>query len=67
MIDFRKLKVGDRVKIRKDLVVGDEYGEFIFVDEMRSRMGTIQKIIGIGVNCFYFRDSIVSLNGGFIC
>lgn len=39
-----RYKVGDRVRVRKDLVVGNVYGEILFGEEKRSRIGKIVEI-----------------------
>lgn len=42
-----KYKVGDRVKIRKDLVIGNAYGSEIFVKDMEYYKGNMATIIAI--------------------
>lgn len=44
---MRKLKVGDKVRIRKDLEVGKVYGNDIFVTGMRIMLGKIVTIVSI--------------------
>lgn len=44
---MRKLKVGDKVRIRKDLEVGKVYGSDIFVAGMRIMLGKIVTIVSI--------------------
>lgn len=39
-----RYKVGDKVRVRKDLVVGEEYGVFIFADNMARLKGKIVTI-----------------------
>lgn len=34
-----KYKVGDKVKVRSDLVVGTSYNGFVFVEEMKEYLG----------------------------
>lgn len=44
---MRKLEVGDKVRIRKDLEVGMAYGSDIFVDGMKIMLGKIVTIVSI--------------------
>lgn len=42
-----KYKVGDKVRIRKDLIIGEEYDDFTFIDDMikyKGKMATITSI-----------------------
>ena len=50
-----KYKVGDRVKIREDLIVGNEYGADDFAEEMELYKGGIATITDI-YNNKYFID-----------
>lgn len=45
---MRKLKVGDKVRIRKDLVVGKRYNDYLFVDKMACMRG---KVVTISIFC----------------
>jgi hypothetical protein len=47
-------KVGDTVKIRKDLKVGKMYGEECFYKEMKKHLGKTAKIIHIGLFFDYY-------------
>jgi|GEM_PF-662195 hypothetical protein len=40
-------KVGDKVRVRKDLEVGREYGEYLFTSSMKRLAGKISVITGI--------------------
>ena len=42
-----KFKVGDKVRVRKDLVVGNRYGGYLFVGDMGTLMGEIVAIDGV--------------------
>lgn len=51
--------IGDKVKVRNDLVVDQEYGENVFVDEMVPYLGKEYSIIGYCLDDDkYFPDSI---------
>lgn len=42
-----KYKVGDKVKVREDLIVGREYGGWVFVEEMAEFLGKEVIIEGV--------------------
>ena len=48
-----KYKVGDKVRIRKDLVAGFHYGEDSFTSEMEKYLGKTMTISSIVKNCKY--------------
>lgn len=64
-----KYKVGDKVKIRKDLIVGETYGRAIFVKSMSDYVGhtlTIHSLRGdyylVGGNCWSWTDNMLEDN-----
>ena len=42
-----KFKVGDKVRVREDLIVGKGYGWFSFVKTMEEHLGEVATIQGI--------------------
>ena len=42
-----RFKVGDKVRVRKDLEVDEDYGSFTFVKTMEEHMGKVVTIFGI--------------------
>lgn len=48
-----KYKVGDKVRVRKDLVVGKEYGDNVFIADMKKYSGKIMTVGGITVTGDY--------------
>ena len=42
-----KFKVGDKVRVREDLEVDEDYGSFSFVKTMEERLGKVVTIFGI--------------------
>ena len=53
-----KLKIGDRVKIREDLVAGKKYGGLTLWDDMYVYRGSEGKIIRAALSGFYYLNSI---------
>jgi hypothetical protein len=56
-----KLKVGDKVRIREDLILGEEYGNDSFVEDMEEFRGeevTIRRIID-GTGQFFIEEVLV--------
>ena len=51
-----KYKVGDRVRIRTDLIANTLYSEYYFVKEMDRYKGKVANIIG--VDLYYYRIDI---------
>ena len=44
-----KFKVGDKVRVKKNLIVGKDYGSFSFVKTMEEHMGKVVTIYGINL------------------
>lgn len=44
-----KFKVGDKVRVKKNLIVGKDYGWFSFVETMEEHMGKVVTIYGINL------------------
>lgn len=57
-----KYKIGDRVKIRDDLIPGEYYGEDIFSSGMHQYAGKIATIIGIDTKSYI--SYIIDLDNG---
>lgn len=51
-----KFKVGDRVKVRKDLVNGKVYGKYIFINKMEKYKGKIVTIKAIFTNFYEIEE-----------
>ena len=54
----RELKIGDRVKIREDLVAGKKYGGLTLWEDMYVYRGSEGKIIRAALSGFYYLNSI---------
>ena len=53
------LKVGDKIKVRSDLIPSKMYDKMTFVKEMvgyKGKQANISKLIKSGINCFYTID-----------
>lgn len=53
-----KFKVGDKVRIKKDLIVDNKYGRYKFITQMKPYLGTTQIIQNIN----YFNDGYIFKN-----
>lgn len=51
-----KFKIGDKVKIKKDLIVGKQYGSYIFIGGMEDSLGKVYEIIGSYAPRVYILD-----------
>ena len=51
-----KHKVGDKVRVRKDLIVGEVYGKYKFVNSMKPYMGKSMIIISVDNHAYYFKE-----------
>lgn len=56
-----KYKVGDRVRVRRDLVLGKEYGDFFVNDTMYNRRGDVAEI----ANVFWAAYHITGIGGSY--
>lgn len=52
-----ELKIGDRVKVREDLIVGRKYGGLNLWENMYDYKGSEGKIVGVTPAGFYYLDS----------
>ena len=52
-----KYKVGDKVRIREDLVMGENYGGSVAVDDMTDMCGSVVTIERVGeVHGYYIKE-----------
>ncbi|MFW6243120.1 MAG: hypothetical protein ACOC2W_03080, partial [bacterium] len=45
-----EIKIGDKVRVKKDLIVNKLYGDDIFVKEMEESKGKVLEVVGLVFN-----------------
>ena len=54
-----KYKVGDKVRVKEDLIIGYDYGNgYYFIDPMEHYKGEIFKITQVRDDCYHLENSI---------
>lgn len=51
-----KYKVGDKVRVRKDLWIRTGYGDYMFVSEMDDYKGSVVTISEVFSNVYYIKE-----------
>lgn len=51
-----KFKIGDKVKVKEDLIIGEQYGSYIFIGGMENSLGKVYEIIGSYTPHVYILD-----------
>ena len=54
-----RYKVGDKVRVRKDLVVGKSYGGYVFTRSMEEFKGEIVTIESVDGNHYYIEEDLI--------
>ena len=53
-----KFKVGDKVRVRKDLEVDKRYGSHVFVDGMQNYRGKVMEVESIWNDEYYLKETV---------
>ena len=53
-----KYVIGDQAKIREDLIIGNQYGEYNFTDAMKSYIGEIVTITQVNTNYYIIGEDV---------
>ena len=51
-----RYKVGDKVRVRKDLAVGKNYGGYVFARSMEEFKGKIVTIESVDCDCYFIKE-----------
>ena len=61
-----RYKVGDKVKVRKDLVVDKDYGGVDFIDDMVQFKGKIVTIESVDCDCYFIKENKFEFKYGWV-
>ena len=61
-----RYKVGDKVKVRKDLVVGKSYGGYAFTRSMEEFKGKIVTIESVDCDCYFIKENKFEFKYGWV-
>ena len=53
-----KFKVGNKVRVRKDLEVDKRYGSHVFVDDMQKYRGKVMEVESIWNDEYYLKETV---------
>lgn len=53
-----KFKIGDKVRVRKDLEVDKSYGSHVFVDCMQKYCGKVMEVESVWNDEYYLKETV---------